>query len=73
MVFLSNFVFSVSPSTVSELDCDEPFAAFVILSPVLLPMKSLLASADFWIALFEAVLRASVADCLAGSESFWLY
>ena len=47
LVFLSNFVFSVSPSTVSELDCYEPFAAFVILSPVLLPIKSPLAYAVF--------------------------
>ena len=37
--------------------------SFVILLAILLRMKSLVASGVFWIALFEAVLNASVADC----------
>ena len=42
----------------------------VILSAVLLPIKSPVASAVFWIALFEAVFIASVADFLVLSRSF---
>ena len=34
-------------------------------------MKSPVSSAAFWIALFETVLIASVADCLPWSRSFW--
>ena len=36
--------------------------ALVILSAILLPIKSPVASAVFWIALFEAVISASVAN-----------
>ena len=46
---------------------------FVILSTILLPTKSPVASAVFWITLFEAVFIASVVDFLAVSISFWLY
>ena len=49
------------------------FEKFTILSALLLPIKSPVASAVFWIALFEAVFIASVADCLALSRSFWPY
>ena len=60
-------MFSISFSTVPELCSGEIFEAFVILLAILLPIKSPSASAIFWIALFEAVLGASVADCLAWS------
>ena len=54
------------------------FKTFVILpsydlataSTILLPIKSPAASAVFWIALFETVLSASVADYLVWSRSF---
>ena len=49
------------------------FERFVILSTILLPIKSTLASAVFWIALFEAVFIASVVDFLALLRRFWLY
>ena len=42
----------------------------VILSAILLPIKSPVASAVFWIALFEAVFIASAVDFLALSRSF---
>ena len=48
------------------------FERFVILSAILLPIKSLVASAIFWIALFEAVFIPSVVDFLALSKIFWL-
>ena len=48
--------------TVSELLCCEFFEAFVILTAILLPIKSPVASAVFSITLFEEVLSASVAD-----------
>ena len=56
------------------------FKTFVILpscdlataSTILLPIKSPAASAVFWIALFETVLSASVADYLVWSRSFGL-
>ena len=38
---------------------------FIILLAILSPMKSPVASAVFWIALFEIVLSASIADFLA--------
>ena len=44
-----------------------------VLSAVLLPIKSPVGSAIFWIALFEAVFIASVVDFLAVSRGFWLY
>ena len=45
----------------------------VILSAILLPMKSPVASALFWIALFDAVFIASVAEFLELWRRFWLY
>ena len=42
----------------------------VILSAILLPINSPVASAVFWIALFDAVFIASVVDFLALSRSF---
>ena len=51
----------------------EVFDTFVILSAILFPIKSPVASAVFKIALFEAASIASVADYLVWSRSFWLY
>ena len=42
----------------------------VILSANLLPIKSPVASAAFWIALFEALFIATVVDFLGLSRSF---
>ena len=55
--------------------CGEVFENFVILWAIFLPLKSPVASGIFWIALFEAVLNASVADSLAWSRRFlaWLF
>ena len=58
----------------SELFRGENFGTVVILSVVLFPIKSPVAPAVFWIALFEAILSAS--DCsrlLRWSRSFWRY
>ena len=41
-----------------------------VLSAILLPIKSPVASAVFWIALLELVFTASVADFLAASTDF---
>ena len=49
------------------------FKTLVILSAVLLPIKSPVASAVLWIALFDAVFMPSVVDLLALSRSFWPY
>ena len=59
-VFISSFGNSL-------LDCLE---TLIILSAILLLIKSLVASAVSWIALFEAVFIASAADVLAVSRSF---
>ena len=50
----------VSLSTASEVFCGEFLVTFVILISILLTIKSPVASA-----FFEAVLSASVVDCLA--------
>ena len=57
----------------SILSFDDFFETLIILSAILLPIKSSVASAIFWIALFDAVFIASVVDYLAISGSFWLY
>ena len=49
------------------------FERLVILSAILLPIKLPVASAVFWIALFDAVFIASVVDFLALSRRFWPY
>ena len=46
------------------------FEIFVILSAVSLPIKPPVASAVFWIAIFEAIFIASVVGFLALSRSF---
>ena len=55
-----------SSSSISS-DSFEDFGVLLILSTILFPMKSPVASAVFWIAFFEAVVSASVAYCLARS------
>ena len=45
----------------------------VILSSILLPIKSPVASTAFWIALFEAVSITTAVDYFALSRSFWPY
>ena len=64
--------FDVSDSSLASLFCVflDLLETLVILSAILLPIKSLVASAVFWIALFEAVYIASVADFFALSRSF---
>ena len=49
------------------------FKTLAILSAILLPIKSPVASAVFWIALFDAAFIASAVDFLALSRSFWPY
>ena len=63
---LSSFVL------VSEYFCSEVFETFVILSAILFPIKSLTATAVFWITVFGVVLSVSPADYLRWSWSFWL-
>ena len=71
-ISLWSLLFSSSFLTVSELFC-EVLEAFEIFYAILLLIKSPVASTVFIIALFEAVLSASVANCSAWSRSFWLY
>ena len=47
-----------------DIFCGDVFETCVIFSAILFPIKSPVASAVFLIALFEAVLSASVADRL---------
>ena len=49
------------------------FETLAILWVVLLPIKSSVFSAVFWITLFEAVFIASVVGVLAVCRSLWLY
>ena len=49
------------------------FETLVILSTMLLPIKSPVASAVCWIVLFEAVFIRSVVDLSALSRGFWSY
>ena len=46
---------------------------FIIVSAILVSIKSPFASAVFWIILFSVVLSASIADFLVWSKCFWLY
>ena len=61
------FSFGVSDSSFASLFCERNFVedifeTLVILSAILLPIKSPVASAVFWITLFEAVFIASVVN-----------
>ena len=53
-----SFVFEAVPAALDD-------AALVILFTILIPIKAPVYSAVFRITLFDSVLRASVADCLA--------
>ena len=64
---------STSVSSFGNSLVDFLFETLVILSAILLPIKSQVASAFFWIALFDAVFVASVVEFLALSRSFWPY
>ena len=70
---LSSLIFSVSFVTVSKLFLRKAIQTFLIIWAILLPIKSLVASAGFWIALFEAVASVYVADYLTWSRNFLLY
>ena len=69
----SDPIFSVSLYSVFRLFYDKVFKIFVILSAILLPIKSGVPSTVLWIALFEAVLSASATDYFAWSRHFWLH
>ena len=61
--------FGVSDSSFTSIFCDrnfveEFFETLVILSPILLLIKSPITSAIFWIALFEVVFIACIVDFL---------
>ena len=73
VISLSCLIFPFSFIIIFELFYGDIFETFIILSAIFLPIKSPVASAVFWIALFEAVLSASISDCLASSRRFWLY
>ena len=72
-IYLSIPIFFASFVTVSELFFSKILEGFLILSAIFLPIKSSVAFAVFWIALFEAVLSASVAVFVAWSRSFCFY
>ena len=56
---------SCSISLFCEVFADFFFETLVIFSAILLPIRAPVASAVFWIALFEAVATASVVDILS--------
>ena len=63
----------VSYSSFASLFCERKlvedlFKTLVVLSAISLPIKSLVASAVFWIALFEAVFIASVDEFFSHQE-----
>ena len=72
-ISLSSSMFSLSLSTTSDILGWSIFKTFLILSAIVLSIKSPIASVYFCIALFEAVISASVTDCLAWSRSVWVY
>ena len=66
--------FGASDSSLASLFCEHNFAedfleTLVIFSAILLLIKSPVASAVYWIALFEAVFIATVVDFFALSRS----
>ena len=64
--------FGASDSSLASLFCGflDFLETLVILSAILLPIKSPIASAVFWIALFEAVFIASVFGFLVLARGF---
>ena len=72
-IYLPQRIFcSCSFVTVSELFYGAMFENLAILSAILLHIKSPVASAVFSVILFELVLRAFVADCLAWLNFYFL-
>ena len=65
--------FGISISFLVSSFCEDFFETLLILSAILLPIKSPVTSAAFWICLFEVVFIASVVAFLALSRSFWVY
>ena len=65
--------FCISLWTSSFSEYKEDFFECIILLAILFPFKSPVASAVFYIALFEAVFIASVVDFFALSRRFCLY
>ena len=76
-IYLFLWVVLLTSSSVWLLLCNSFanffFEALVILSTILLPIKSTVASAVFWIGLFDAVFITSVVDFLVPSRNFWPY
>ena len=76
-MYLLSWVVIATSSFVSSLLCnslaDVFFETFVILSGTLLPIKSAIDSAVFWIAFFDAVFVASDVEFLGLSKRFWPY
>ena len=70
--FFSCSTCSILFLTVTELFCGEFAETFIILSAILLLIKSPVTCGVLWIALLEAFLKTSVADCLAWSKNFRL-
>ena len=64
--FSISFSFCERDSLVNFLE------SLVVLSAILLPIKSPVASSVFWIAVFETVFIVLVVDFLAVSRRFWL-
>ena len=73
VISLSNIVFFCFTFNCPWTILYEVLDTFVTLSAILLPIKLPVVSAIFWITVFEAVLSACVADCLAWSKIYWLY
>ena len=61
-----------SSSFASGLFFCEVFEILVISSTILFAIESLVATAVFWIALFEVALTSFIVKCLAWSIRFWL-
>ena len=64
-------VISISFSSVFESNSFGDFEILLILTAVLLPIKSPVALVAYWIALFEAVFITSAVDLLALSRRFY--
>ena len=59
------FSLSIFYLFVSKLFFGEVFYVLVILTAILFPVKTPLIPLFLWMTLFEKVLNASIADCLA--------
>ena len=72
-IFLSRPIFAFSFAVGSRLFFHEVIRTFIILSAILLPIKSPVASAVFFNYSFVSIFSVSVPDRLAWSKRFWLY